>query len=53
MDMNVLYVFMTVIFLLLFYSEMKKNANEMLKDFLLGIVTIIALIIKMVKRKRK
>lgn len=50
MTMNVLYVLMTVLFILLFYGEMKKNANELVKDLLLGLVSFIALIIRLYKK---
>ena len=50
--MNIIFIFI-LIFIVLFYREIKENIEAMLKDLLIAIVSLIALIIKGVRKLKR
>lgn len=50
--MNIIFIFI-LIFIVLFYREIKENIEAMLKDLLIAIVTLLALIIKGIKKLKR
>ena len=50
--MNIIFFFF-IIFIILFYREIKENIEAMIKDLLIAIVTLLALIIKGIKKLKR
>lgn len=50
--MNIIFIFI-LIFIILFYREIKLNVEAMLKDLLIAIATLIALIIKGIRKLKR
>lgn len=46
-------IFILVILVLLFYSEIRNNIEAMIQDLLIAIVSLIALIIKGIKKLKR
>lgn len=46
-------IFILVILVLLFYEEIRNNIEAMLQDLLIAIVSLIALIIKGIKKLKR
>lgn len=50
--MNIIFIFI-LIFIVLFYREIKLNVETIIKDLLIATVTLIALIIKGIKKLKR
>lgn len=50
--MNIIFI-LIIIFIVLFYREIKLNVETMLKDLLIAIVSLIACIIKLFKKLKR
>lgn len=50
--MNIIFI-LILIFIVLFYREIKENIEAMLKDLLIAIATLIALIIKGIRKLKR
>lgn len=50
--MNIIFI-LIIIFIILFYREIKLNVETIIKDLLIAIVSLIALIIKLFKKLKR
>ena len=50
--MNIIFI-LIIIFIILFYREIKLNVEAMIKDILIAIVSLIACIIKLFKKLKR